>query len=395
MSRFLFTSESVTEGHPDKLCDQVSDAILDACLRVDPRAKVACEACTKTQFVMVFGEITMTGSVDYEKVVRETVLAIGYDDVSKGMDGRTMEVKVEIEEQSPEIAAGVHVNRVAADVGAGDQGHVFGFACDETPQYMPMSHSIAQRLAHRLSVIRKDGTAPLLRPDGKTQVTMEYEKSADGAIKPVRVHTVVVSAQHDPRLGLEELRSIVLDQVVKPIIPETLLSPETRYLINPCGLFTVGGPHGDAGLTGRKIIVDTYGGWGSHGGGAFSGKDSTKVDRSAAYMARHVAKSLVANGYCKRCLVQISYAIGVAQPLSVYVNTFNSCLYTSDAVLEDVVHKHFDLRPGKIVEYLRLLSPVFLQTAAYGHFGRDGFAWENTRDLSEELCLRRLHLGRA
>lgn len=388
--RFLFSSESVCEGHPDKLCDQISDAVLDACLKVDPDAKVACETCTKTGFVMIFGEITVKGSVDYEKVVRETVARVGYDSAEKGLDHESMAVKLCIEEQSPEIAQGVHVNRKPEDVGAGDQGHVFGFACDETPELMPLSHSLASRLANRLADVRKNGTLPWARPDGKTQVTVEYEECSESYVIPRRVKTVLISAQHDSGISHREISEGLRREVVDKVIPSDLIDEETRFLFNPSGSFVVGGPHGDAGLTGRKIIVDTYGGWGSHGGGAFSGKDATKVDRSAAYMARHVAKSLVANGFAKRILLQVSYAIGEAHPLSLYVQSFGTAQKGfTDKELEEIVWRNFDFRPGTIIESLQLKQPLFSKTAIYGHFGRDGFTWEQVRDLSHELCTRK------
>lgn len=385
--RFHFTSESVSEGHPDKLCDQISDAVLDACLAVDPSAKVACEACAKTGFVMIFGEISVRGKIDYDQVVRDAVKRIGYDDPAKGLDYKTMEVRVAIEEQSPEIAAGVHVNRAPEDVGAGDQGHVFGFACNETPELMPLSHSLASRLASRLADVRRDGTLPWARPDGKTQVTVEYEEHDDGRINPLRVHTILVSPQHSADVTQEQIVADIKKHVIDVVVPAKYIDEKTIIIINPSGSFVVGGPHGDAGLTGRKIIVDTYGGWGSHGGGAFSGKDSTKVDRSAAYMARHVAKSLVSNGFCDRALVQASYAIGVAKPLSMYVKSFGTVKAgLTDSDLERIVERNFDFRPGCIQKYLSLQKPIFSQTAAYGHFGRDGFSWEQSKDLSHEKC---------
>lgn len=384
--KFLFTSESVNEGHPDKLCDQVSDAVLDACLAVDPSAKVACETCAKTGFVMIFGEITVNGKVDYEKVVREAVRKIGYDDVEKGLDYRTMEVRIAIEEQSPEIAAGVHVNKAKEDIGAGDQGHVFGFACNETPECMPLSHALANRLAYRLAEVRKNGTLDWVRPDGKTQVTVEYEENEHGHIKPIRVHTILISTQHNPGISQEQIAEDLKREVIEPVVPKQYLDSNTLYFLNPSGSFVVGGPHGDAGLTGRKIIVDTYGGWGSHGGGAFSGKDSTKVDRSAAYMARWAAKSLVAGGFAERCTVQVSYAIGVPHPLSMCVNTQGTCREGfSDEKLEAILSRNFDFRPGCIQESLNLKKPIFAETAAYGHFGRSQFSWEQPKDLSHEL----------
>lgn len=382
--RFLFTSESVNEGHPDKLCDQVSDAILDACLAEDPNSKVACETCTKTGMVMIFGEITTNASIDYEKIIRDTCRDIGYDDESKGLDYKTMKVVVAIEEQSPEIAQAVHVNKKIEEIGAGDQGHMFGYACDETPELMPLSHSLATSLGKRLTDVRKSGVLPYIRPDGKTQVTVEYDNTT-GVPIPLRVHTIVVSTQHAPEVENEQLRRDIMEHVIKPVVPERYLDENTIYHLNPSGRFVIGGPHGDAGLTGRKIIIDTYGGWGAHGGGAFSGKDSTKVDRSAAYAARWAAKSLVANGFCKRCLVQASYSIGVAAPLSLFVNSYGTCAsgYTDDCLLR-IVAENFDFRPGVIQRDLRLKEPMFRELAAYGHFGRcpEKFAWEKPLDLS-------------
>jgi S-adenosylmethionine synthetase len=380
--KFLFTSESVNEGHPDKLCDQVSDAVLDACLSVDPNAKVACETATKTGFVMVFGEVTVNGQVDFETVVREACKKIGYDDAAKGLDYKTMDVKVYLEQQSPEIAAGVHINKSVEEIGAGDQGHVFGFACNETEELMPLSHSLAQKLAYKLAEVRKNGTLPWVRPDGKTQVTCEYEELENGTVRPTRVHTILISTQHAPGISQEQIAADLKEHVIAPVVPKQYIDENTLYFLNPSGSFTVGGPHGDAGLTGRKIIVDTYGGWGSHGGGAFSGKDSTKVDRSAAYMARHVAKSLVGNGLCERATVQISYAIGISHPLSMCVNSHNTVKDgMTDADLEAIVNKNFDLRPGCIQRDLGLKAPIFHETAAYGHFGREQFPWEQVKQL--------------
>ena len=385
---FLFTSESVNEGHPDKLCDQISDAVLDACFAQDPESHVACESCAKTNFVMIFGEITTAAVINFEQVVRDAIKQIGYDSVEKGLDYSTCEVMVAIEKQCAEIAQAVHENKSIEEIGAGDQGHMFGYATNETPECMPLTHSLATRLGYRLTEVRKQGICPWVRPDGKTQVTVEYLEE-NGRMRPIRVHTIVISTQHDPDVTNEEIRSQLKEHVIKHVVPAQYLDERTIYHLNPSGRFIIGGPHGDAGLTGRKIIIDTYGGWGAHGGGAFSGKDPTKVDRSAAYAARWIAKSLVKAGLCDRVLVQISYAIGVAHPLSVFVNSYGTVkIGKTDKDLLRIVLRNFDLRPGCIIRDLRLKRPIYQKTASYGHFGREDdpdFTWEVVKDLSHEL----------
>ncbi|TVU17983.1 hypothetical protein EJB05_34046, partial [Eragrostis curvula] len=389
LDTFLFTSESVNEGHPDKLCDQVSDAVLDACLAEDPDSKVACETCTKTNMVMVFGEITTKANVDYEKIVRETCRNIGFVSNDVGLDADHCKVLVNIEQQSPDIAQGVHghFTKRPEEIGAGDQGHMFGYATDETPELMPLSHVLATKLGARLTEVRKNGTCPWLRPDGKTQVTVEY-RNEGGAMVPVRVHTVLISTQHDETVTNDEIAADLKEHVIKPVIPEQYLDEKTIFHLNPSGRFVIGGPHGDAGLTGRKIIIDTYGGWGAHGGGAFSGKDPTKVDRSGAYVARQAAKSIVANGLARRAIVQVSYAIGVPEPLSVFVDTYGTGKIPDKEILK-IVKENFDFRPGMIIINLDLKkggNGRYLKTAAYGHFGRDDadFTWEVVKPLKWE-----------
>ena len=388
MSKFLFTSESVTEGHPDKVCDRVSDAVLDAILTQDENARVACETFCTTGVVTVMGEITTSAQVDITKIVRDTVCEIGYNCAEAGFDGNTCAVMTALDKQSADIALGVDKSAELKNGeedefnlhGAGDQGMMFGYACDETPELMPLTISLAHKMAKRLTDVRKNGTLPYLRPDGKTQVTAEYN---DGV--PTRIDTVVVSTQHSADINLEKLRGDILEQVIKPIIPEELFDSETKIHINPTGRFVIGGPQGDTGLTGRKIIVDTYGGVARHGGGAFSGKDPTKVDRSAAYAARYVAKNIVAAGLANKCEIQLAYAIGVAKPVSVMVDTFGTGV-VSDEKIAEAVNTVFDLRPAAIIKNLGLRKPIYRPLSAYGHIGREdlGVSWEKT-DKTEEL----------
>ena len=391
MEKRLFTSESVTEGHPDKVCDAISDAILDACMEKDPMSRVACETAVCTGFVLVTGEITTNAYVDMQKIVRDTVKEIGYTKSEYGFDGNTCAVLVAIDEQSADIAMGVDKALEAKEnkmsdaeieaIGAGDQGMMFGYATNETEEYMPYPISLAHKLALQLTKVRKDGTLPYLRPDGKSQVSVEYDEAG----KPVRLEAVVLSTQHDAEVTQEQIHEDIRKYVFDPVLPKELIDADTKFFINPTGRFVIGGPHGDAGLTGRKIIVDTYGGYARHGGGAFSGKDCTKVDRSAAYAARYVAKNIVAAGLADKCEIQLSYAIGVAQPTSVMVDTFGTGK-VSDEKLVDIVRENFDLRPAGIIKMLDLRRPIYRQTAAYGHFGRNDLdlPWEKL-DKAEAL----------
>ncbi|MCI6755866.1 MAG: methionine adenosyltransferase [Lachnospiraceae bacterium] len=390
MEKYIFTSESVTEGHPDKICDAVSDAILDACVAQDPMSRVACETATCTGFVLVTGEITTKAVVDYQKIVRDTIREIGYDDSSKGFDADTCAVFVALDQQSPDIAMGVDKALEAREdqmsdeqieaIGAGDQGMMFGYATNETPEYMPYSINLAHKLTRRLTEVRKNGTLPYLRADGKSQVSVEYDENN----KPVRLEAVVISTQHDEKVSQEQIHEDIRKYVIDPVVDASMVDADTKIFINPTGRFVIGGPHGDAGLTGRKIIVDTYGGVGRHGGGAFSGKDCTKVDRSAAYAARYVAKNLVAAGYADRMEIQLSYAIGVAQPTSINVNTFGTGRIEDEKIV-GIIRKHFDLRPAGIIRMLDLRRPIYKQTAAYGHFGRTDvdLPWEHLDKVDE------------
>ena len=384
-SSLMFTSESVTEGHPDKICDQISDAVLDACLEQDPRSRVACEVATKTGFVMLLGEITTKAQINYDELVRRVINNIGYDDSTKGLDGNTCGVLVAIAKQSGDIAMGVDealeskegemiTDEEVESIGAGDQGMMFGYACNETPEFLPMPIYLAHKMALRLTEVRKNGELPWLRPDGKTQVTVEYRYG-----KPVRLDTVLVSTQHSPEISQKQIREAMINEVIIPIIPKEMFDENTKIYVNPTGRFVIGGPQGDSGVTGRKIIVDTYGGMGRHGGGCFSGKDPTKVDRSAAYAARWAAKNIVAANLAERCEIQVAYAIGVAHPLSINVETFGTGRIPDDEIA-NLIHTHFDLRPGAIIRDLKLRRPIYQQTAAYGHFGRDDLdlPWEKT-----------------
>ena len=378
MSDYFFTSESVTEGHPDKICDKISDSILDAILAQDPDGRVACETCTTTGMVLIMGEITTTANIDIPAIARKVICDIGYDSSEKGFDGNTCAVISSIDKQSPDIAMGVDRE------GAGDQGMMFGYACDETPEFMPLPISLAHKLAAKLTAVRKDGTLPYLRPDGKTQVTVEYNENGD----PVRIDTVVVSSQHSEDVSGEKIRDDIIKNVILTTVPADLIDKNTKYFINPTGKFVIGGPMGDSGLTGRKIIVDTYGGCARHGGGAFSGKDPTKVDRSAAYAARYIAKNIVAAGLAKKCEVQLAYAIGVAQPVSVFVDTFRTGKI-SDTDISALVREKFDLTPNGIINSLGLRRPIYSQLAALGHMGRTDIdvPWEKT-DRADDLRLK-------
>jgi len=375
MKKHFFTSESVTKGHPDKICDQISDSVLDAIIAQDPYARVACECAVNTGLVLVMGEITTDCYVDIPKIVRKTIKDIGYTRAKFGFDGSTCGVMCSIDEQSSDIAMGVNksLDAISDDEeenGAGDQGIMFGFACSETEEYMPLPISLANKLAFKLTEVRENGTLKYLRPDGKTQVTVEYEGD-----KPVRVDTIVISTQHDEKVELETIKEDMINYVVKEVIDDSLLDENTKYFINPTGRFVIGGPQGDSGLTGRKIIVDTYGGYARHGGGAFSGKDPTKVDRSASYMARYIAKNIVASGICEKIEIEVAYAIGVSKPVSIFVDTYGTGKLSDDKIV-DIINENFDLRPTKIIEHLDLRRPIYRSTAAYGHFGRSEFPWE-------------------
>ena len=383
-NHFYFSSESVTEGHPDKICDSISDCILDACLSSDPNAKVACETVAKSNMILLAGEITTTANFNEEQIVRDRLREIGYNDEKKGINYESCDVIKKITKQSPDISQAVSDNKKDEDIGAGDQGLMFGYATNETEEYMPFSFLMATKLAEKLTEVRKNKILPWLRPDGKTEVTVEYEKKNTGEVIPIRIENILISAQHDPDIQNEEIKNKIIENVINTVIPKDKLDNNTRILINPSGKFIIGGPEGDCGLTGRKIIVDTYGGWGGHGGGAFSGKDCSKVDRSGAYVARWIAKSLVAEKLCKRCLVQLSYSIGISEPLSVYVDSYGTVVQgKSDEQLSEIVIKNFNLKPGKIIQDLKLNRPIFKKTSTGGHFGRNDpdFLWEIPKKL--------------
>ena len=369
MKKYYFTSESVTEGHPDKLCDYISDTILDECLKQDKNSRVAIETFASNNNITIAGQLTTNAVIDVEKIVRERIKEIGYDNSETDMDYRTCNITIDIEKQSPDIALGVDVG------GAGDQGIMFGYACDETENYMPYAIDIAHKLSKRLTKVRKEGIVPFFRPDGKTQVTIEYEGE-----KPKRIETILVSTQHLDSVTTEEVRQAVIENVINEVVPSNMIDENTNIYVNPTGRFVIGGPYGDTGLTGRKIIVDTYGGYAKHGGGAFSGKDASKVDRSAAYMLRHIAKNIVANGYAKKCEIQVSYAIGMREPLSICVNTFGTSAKSEEELVELIKNK-FDLTPAGIIEYLGLKEPIFTQTTNYGHFGKENLPWEKIIEL--------------
>lgn len=369
MNQYYFTSESVTEGHPDKLCDTISDSILDECIKQDSNARVAVETFASSNRITLAGQITFKGEIDYEKIVRETIKNIGYGDENIDIDYKTCKVDINITEQSSDIAMGVDVG------GAGDQGIMFGFASDETENYMPYAISLAHKLSQRLTQVRKEKIVPYLRPDGKTQVTVEYEDN-----KPKRIETILISTQHEAEIGQEQLKKDIIEKVIKQTIPENMMDENTNIYINPTGRFVIGGPLGDTGLTGRKIIVDTYGGYARHGGGAFSGKDPSKVDRSSAYMMRHIAKNIVANGYAKKCEIQVSYAIGMEEPLSVHVDTFGTGNKTEEELVK-LIKEKFDLTPDGIIKYLNLKQPIYSQTTNYGHFGKEGLPWEKIIEM--------------
>ena len=384
-AHYFFSSESVTEGHPDKLCDLISDSILDACLAQDPESKVAMETVAKSNMILLAGELTTHATINIDQIVRDRIKEIGYDDEKKGLNYKTCDIIQKITLQSKDISQAVHENKKEEDIGAGDQGLMFGYATNETKELFPFSHLMALKLSLKLTEVRKNGTVKHLRPDGKTQVTVEYKEEKNGKMVPLRVQTILISTQHDPELDNETIQKEIKKHVIQAVIPPEMLDDKTQYYINPSGKFIIGGPEADAGLTGRKIIVDTYGGWGAHGGGAFSGKDPSKVDRSGAYAARWIAKSLVAAGLCDRALVQIAYSIGIAKPLSIFVNSYGTVKegYTDKKLIE-IVEKNFDLRPGIIIRDLKLKTPLYAKTACGGHFSREdqGFPWEVPKKLN-------------